>query len=196
MVMAHQQDTWSQQRLFEGPEESVRHGARGNGGTEPGTNEEGQATPASTRQRALTDDLMERIGERENLNRAYTRVKANQGAPGIDGMTVGELHAWSKEPKEGLIAWLLDGSDQPQAVGGEEIPKPGGGTRAVGKPTGEARRVQQAFLQVREELRAPTFSEASSGLRRGRNAHQAQRQAAAYVGEGRGGGGRRHPQVL
>ena len=32
-------------------------------------------------------DLMERILDRENLNRAYKRVKSNTGAPGIDGMT-------------------------------------------------------------------------------------------------------------
>jgi RNA-directed DNA polymerase len=37
---------------------------------------------------------MERVGERENLNRAYKRVKGNKGAPGVDGMTVKELYGW------------------------------------------------------------------------------------------------------
>ena len=50
---------------------------------------------ASEGNRALvTDTLMERICELENLNRAYKRVKANRGSPGVDGMTVGEPGAW------------------------------------------------------------------------------------------------------
>ena len=39
-------------------------------------------------------DLLERILSRENLNRAYKRVKANKGAPGIDGMTVEQALPW------------------------------------------------------------------------------------------------------
>ena len=36
-------------------------------------------------------DLLEKILNRDNLNRAYKRVRANKGAPGIDGMTVEEV---------------------------------------------------------------------------------------------------------
>jgi len=84
---------------------------------------------ASERKRALTGDLMERVCERENLNRAYKRVKANKGAPGVDGMTVGALRAWLVGHKEELIEALRNGTYQPQPVRGVEIPKPGGGMR-------------------------------------------------------------------
>ena len=64
------------------------------------------------------DTLMERICELENLNRAYRRVKANRGSPGVDGTTVGELRAWLVAHREEFIASLLDGSYQPQEVRG------------------------------------------------------------------------------
>ena len=91
MDVEQQQGTWTQLRLFEVGEGSVRPGVSGEGGTGTAASEEGQASTASNRERALTANLMERVCERENLNRAYKRVKANKGAPGIDGMTVGEL---------------------------------------------------------------------------------------------------------
>ena len=44
-------------------------------------------------------DLLERILSRGNLNRAYKRVRANKGAPGIDGMTVGGTSGPNPERK-------------------------------------------------------------------------------------------------
>ena len=41
--------------------------------------------------------LLEAILDRDNLNRAYKRVKANKGAPGVDGMTVEEAFPWLKD---------------------------------------------------------------------------------------------------
>ena len=135
--------------------------------------------------RALaTDTLMEMICERQNLNRAYKRVKANRGSPGVDGMTVGELGAWLAAHKEELIANLLDGSYRSRVVRGVEIPKPGGGMRQLGIPTVADRLVQQAILQVLDPLLDPTFSESSYGFRPGRSAHQALRKASEYVAEG------------
>ncbi|MCK4374681.1 MAG: group II intron reverse transcriptase/maturase [Candidatus Brocadiae bacterium] len=128
---------------------------------------------------------MERICERANLNRAYKRVKANQGAPGVDGMTVDDLYAWLVEHKEELVASLLGGSYQPQPVRGKEIPKPGGGVRQLGIPTVVDRLVQQAILQVLEPLLDPTFSASSYGFRPRRGAHQALRKGAEYVRDGR-----------
>jgi hypothetical protein len=71
--------------------------------------------------------LMEVIVERTNLNLAYERVKANGGAPGVDGRTVDDLKAWCQSHERELIGQLLDGSYQPQPVRGKLIPKPGGG---------------------------------------------------------------------
>jgi RNA-directed DNA polymerase len=185
MDVEQQQGTWIQLKLFERGEGSVRPGASGEGGTGAAALEEWQASTALNRERALTSDLMERICERGNLNRAYKRVKANEGAAGIDGMTVKELYGWLKEHKEGLIASLLDGSYEPRPVLGKEIDKPGGGKRRLGIPTVVDRLVQQAILQELEGIVDPTFSESSYGFRRGRNAHQAVKQAAKYVEEGR-----------
>ena len=186
MGVEQQQGTWTQLSLFEGEMGSVRPGAGGEGGTGAAAYEEWQASTALTRERALTGDLMERVCERENLNRAYKRVKANKGAPGTDGMSVGELYGWLAEHKEELVGSLLDGSYEPQAVLGKEIDKPGGGKRLLGIPTVVDRLVQQAILQVLEGIVDPSFSERSYGFRRGRNAHQAVKQAAEYVAEGWG----------
>jgi RNA-directed DNA polymerase len=129
--------------------------------------------------------LMEVIVERSNLNLAYERVKANGGAPGVDGMTVDDLKAWCLSHKAELIGQLLDGSYQPQPVRGKMIPKPGGGERQLGIPTVVDRLVQQAIAQVLTRLIDPTFSAHSYGFRPGRSAHQAVQQGAAYVAEGR-----------
>ena len=51
-------------------------------------------------------DLLERILSRENLNRAYKRVKANKGAPGIDGMTVEDALPWLREHREELLKMM------------------------------------------------------------------------------------------
>jgi len=186
MDVERQQGTWTQLSFFEVEVGSVRPGASGEGGTGPAALEEWQATTALNRERALTGNLMERVCERGNLNRAYKRVKANGGAPGIDGMTVGELYGWLKEHKEELVGSLLGGSYEPQPILGKEIEKPGGGKRRLGIPTVVDRLVQQAILQELAGIVDPTFSESSYGFRRGRNAHQAVKQAAEYVAEGRG----------
>ena len=73
---------------------ALRHGAPGDGGTGAGACAERQALTVLDRQRALTQDLMERVAASANLNHAYKRVKANKGAPGVDGMTVNDLRPW------------------------------------------------------------------------------------------------------
>lgn len=174
-----------QRLLFEKSRENPRHDAGGCGGTKATACEESQSLTASDPARALTARLMEEVTARDNLNRAYRRVKANKGAPGVDGMTVHELGDWLRRHQEQLIASLLDGSYQPQPVRGVEIPKPGGGVRQLGIPTVVDRLVQQALLQVLERLLDPTFSASSFGFRAGRGAHDALAQASRYVAEGR-----------
>jgi hypothetical protein len=58
----------------------------GEDGIQLARSEESQPRTASDRTRTLTDLLMERICERDELNQAYRKVKANRGAPGTDGL--------------------------------------------------------------------------------------------------------------
>jgi len=185
MGAEQQQGIFYQGSLFEGCEGEVCPDAGGEGGTGSAAFEERQASTVWERERALTVDLMERVCERTNLNRAYRRVKTNKGASGVDGMTIEEMRLWLVEHRETLIRSLLDGNYQPQPVRGVEIPKPGGGVRQLGIPTVVDRLVQQAILQVLEPLLDPTFSDSSYGFRPGRSAHGALRQAQDYVAEGR-----------
>lgn len=185
MGVERQPGRFYQRLLFEQAVENLRHDAGSEGGTQPAACEEPQAPAAYDQARALTMYLMEEVIDRQNLNRAYRRVKANKGSPGVDGMTLRELRDWIVQHKQELIASLLDGSYQPQAVRGVEIPKPGGGVRQLGIPTVVDRLVQQAILQVLEPILDPTFSASSFGFRAGRGAHDALAQASRYVAEGR-----------
>jgi len=162
----------------------VRHGGPGLGGSEAKSYAEQQAETAWQGERALTRGLMERIASSANLNQAYKRVKANRGAPGVDGMTVADLRSWIAQHKEALLTALLEGSYQPQPVRGVEIPKPGGGKRQLGIPTVVDRLVQQAILQILEPLLDPSFSASSFGFRPGRGAHEALLRAQEYVANG------------
>lgn len=185
-VKRQQGEGYRQLLLFESdPANTSRHDPGGGGGTEPAAIEERQAPTATFPARALSQSLMEEVTSRENLNRAYRKVRANKGAPGVDGVTLDDLPAWIAEHKQELIDSLLDGSYQPQAVRGVQIPKPGGGMRQLGIPTVADRLVQQAILQVLEGRLDPTFSDSSYGFRPGRSAHQAVQQASRYVTEGR-----------
>jgi RNA-directed DNA polymerase len=83
MGVEQQQGTWTQLSLFEEGVGSVRPGASGEGGTGSAATEEWQASTALKRERALTGNLMERICERENLNRAYKRSIAWFRAQGL-----------------------------------------------------------------------------------------------------------------
>ncbi len=187
MGVERQQGSGKQQDLFdEVLKATLRHGVSGKGGTGAGTFEERQSPAAWAEPLALTRCLMEEVASSANLNRAYKRVKANKGAPGVDGMTVGDLRGWIADNRERLIVSLLDGSYRPQPVRGVEIPKPEGkGVRQLGIPTVVDRLVQQAILQVLEPLLDPGFSASSFGFRPGRGAHDALHQAREYVADGR-----------
>ena len=185
MGAEQQQGRFYQRSLFEGLEESLRPDQDGEARSLSVRPEEPQTPTASDPARALTVNLMEEVTDRDNLNRAYGRVRANKGAPGTDGLTVGDLKTWITAHKAEFIASLLDGTYQPQPVRGVQIPKPGGGVRQLGIPTVVDRLVQQAILQVLEKYLDPTFSASSFGFRPGRGAHDALAQASRYVAEGR-----------
>jgi RNA-directed DNA polymerase len=131
------------------------------------------------------ENLMEAVVERQNMIAALKRVKSNKGSAGVDGMTVHDLDAWLKTQWEGVKEQLLDGSYQPQAVLGIQIPKPNGGVRQLGIPTVLDRLIQQAIQQVLTPIFDPTFSESSYGFRGGRSAHQAVLAAREFMKTGR-----------
>ena len=129
--------------------------------------------------------LMEAAVERSNMLCAYERVVKNEGAPGVDGLTVAEFKPWLKAHWPNIRQALLAGEYMPAAVRKVEIPKPQGGVRTLGIPTVLDRLIQQALHQVLQPLFEPEFSESSYGFRPGRNAHQAVKAARSYVAEGR-----------
>jgi retron-type reverse transcriptase len=128
---------------------------------------------------------MEAVVERTMMWEAYRRVIRNKGAAGVDGMTCAELKDHLKAHWAVIKEKLLSGDYLPMAVRKVEIPKPQGGTRCLGIPTVQDRLIQQALVQVLQRVFEPGFSEHSYGFRPGRSAHQAVKQAQAYVREGR-----------
>lgn len=128
--------------------------------------------------------LMEEILERENMLRALKRVRANKGAPGIDGMTVDRLPAYLKRHWPKIEQDLLDGRYTPLPVRRVEIPKPSGGMRLLGIPTALDRLIQQAIAQIFQPIWDPTFSDNSFGFRPGRSQHDALKRAKTYVQDG------------
>src|SRR5271170_8016950 len=135
---------------------------------------------------AGTFRTMEEIVERENLKQALRRVKANKGAPGVDGMTVDQLGDYLKQHWPAIREQLLSGTYRPKPVKRVEIPKPDGGVRKLGIPTVLDRFIQQAVMQVLQRRWDRTFSDHSYGFRPGRSAHQAVAQAQQYIAEGYG----------
>ena len=126
-------------------------------------------TIASRETQSPTEDvhLMEIIVTRQNMLRAYRRVLANKGAPGVDGMTVGQLKSFLKRCWPKIKQALLDGTYRPLPVRRKEIPKPNGGIRLLGIPTVVDRLIQQAIAQVLQGIWNPTFSDRSFGFRPG-----------------------------
>ena len=91
---------------------------------------------------------MEQVVCTTNLQRAYQRVRKNQGQPGVDGMTVQALGQHLQTHWATLKDQLLCGEYQPHPVRKVEIPKPQGGKRMLGIPTAVDRVITQALLQV------------------------------------------------
>ena len=151
----------------------------------PGTDQ--RVEPSAARDEEPTDaggGLWERVWARENLYQALHRVESNRGAAGVDGMTAAELRPYLKAQWPSIRAALEEGRYRPSPVRRVMIPKPDGGERQLGIPTVVDRFIQQAIAQGLTPLFEPLFSAHSYGFRPGRSAHDAIRQAQAYVQEG------------
>jgi RNA-directed DNA polymerase len=169
--------------LHQKPEQPGRTGdGRGEAAPEAVSDEATLARHAQTVWGA--DDLLGQALARENMARAWKRVKANKGSAGVDGRTVQETGEYLKQAWPDIRARLLDGTYRPSAVRRVGIPKPGGGTRELGIPTAVDRLIQQALLQVLQPLIDSRFSEHSHGFQPGRSAQGAVLEAQQYVQAG------------
>jgi len=128
--------------------------------------------------------LLERILSAENIRRAWKQVRANKGAPGIDGITVEQFPDIFRELWPKIRSNLFEGTYAPSPVLRVEIPKPDGSKRPLGIPTVLDRMIQQAIAQVMGLIFDPLFSESSCGFRPGRSAHDGVRQVKQYIGQG------------
>jgi RNA-directed DNA polymerase len=150
----------------------------GNEGTEPLVAKRDAESPADESR------LMEEMCERSNVKKAWQRVRANKGGPGVDGLTIDATADYLREHWPTIRDQLLEGTYAPQPVKRVEIPKPKGGVRKLGVPCVVDRLIQQALLQILQPDWDRTFSEHSYGFRPGRSAHQAVAQAQRYVAAG------------
>lgn len=154
------------------------------GGTETGRLTRVELLSILERQRALTENLLERVVDYGNLLRAYQQVASNDGSSGIDQMDTKGLGQWLGKNINQLREQLLTEQYEVSAVLKVEIPKPDGGERLLGIPTVKDRLIQQAIHQELICYYEPTFSESSYGFRPGRSAHQAIQQASKYIHDG------------
>ena len=133
---------------------------------------------------AMSEDIITKILDRNNLNEAFKRVKANKGASGIDDMDIEETKVYIKEHKNVIVWQLYNRKYQPQPVRRVEIPKPNGGKRKLGIPTVLDRVIQQAMVQVLSPMFEPHFSDNSYGFRPNRSCEKAIIKALEFMNDG------------
>jgi RNA-directed DNA polymerase len=133
---------------------------------------------------ALGENLLKRVLTKENMSRAWKRVRDNKGSPGIDGITVEEFPEHYRPKWEEIIHSLRSGTYQPKPVKRVIIEKEGGGERLLGIPCVIDRLIQQAIYQILLPLFNPYFSDYSYGFRPERSQHEAIRQVEEYVKKG------------
>jgi RNA-directed DNA polymerase len=142
--------------------------------SEAAKNPTGRADYRHVMERHSLDPVtVEYVVRRENMLKAWKQVRANKGAPGIDGISIEEFSSYAHENWKAIRQSLLEGKYKPAPVKRVEIPKDSGGTRKLGIPTVMDRVIQQAITQVLTPVFDPHFSGCSFGFRPGRSAHQA-----------------------
>src|SRR5262245_4967481 len=118
----------TQSRLALEPTDRGESPVGGHTGAEPLVARSASESPA------WTEQLMETVCSRENLETAWKRVRSNKGSPGVDGMTIDDTKDYLRAHWPSIRSQLLNGTYQPQPVKRVEIPKPDGGVRKLGVP--------------------------------------------------------------
>jgi RNA-directed DNA polymerase len=136
-------------------------------------------------QRTLTQNILERIVDNGNIDKAYNQVRGNKGSAGVDKMSVEELGTWLGINLKSFQTSILEEKYEVSPVRKVELDKPDGGKRLLGIPTVKDRLIQQAIFQQLNIHYDPYFSESSYGFRPNRGAQQAIRRASEYIKEGK-----------
>lgn len=129
-------------------------------------------------------ELLDKILNQENLNKAYKKVVSNKGVAGVDGVTVDEVAEHIKEHKEEIISKIKERKYKPQPVKRVQIPKENGKMRNLGIPTVIDRIIQQAMVQVLSPIFEEQFYDNSFGFRAGKSCEQAVLRALEYLNDG------------
>ena len=125
--------------------------------------------------------LIDKVYSKKNLHDSYRSVRANKGAPGIDGVTVEAYGINLEEEVDKLHHELKTGTYEPMPVLRVEIPKPDGSKRPLGIPTVRDRVVQQALLNILQPIFDPEFHPSSYGYRPNRSCQQAVAKAERFM---------------
>jgi RNA-directed DNA polymerase len=122
----------------------------------------------------------------ETLREAYRLAKANDGAPGVDGVTFAAVEAGGVEQfLEQLRKELVERTYRPQAARKVEIPKGGGKMRQLSIPSVRDRVVQGALKLILEPIFEADFQPGSFGYRPKKSAHTAIQRVSQAILEGK-----------